>query len=129
MDAIDQDEASRLFDRRCRAWLAEDVEGYLDCFAEDVELTVPGRDPVVGRDTYERVVRQAYRWAAPVTFDVHHLAVAPGGAVLAEWTITVRRRDTEADVSWRGMSTCGLRDGRIEWWREHWDPAQLSQLQ
>ena len=126
MAAIDQDEASRLFHRRCRAWLAEDVEAYLDCFADDVRLAVPGRDPVVGREAYEQVVRRAYRWAAPVAFDVHHLAVGPDGAVLAEWTIRVRRRDTDADVSWRGMSACGLRDGRIEWWREHWDPTPLG---
>jgi len=123
---IDQDEASRLFDRRCEAWLAEDLDGYLECFAAGVELSVPGRDPIVGREAYEQVVRQAFRWASPVAFDVHHLAVTPDGAVLAEWAITVRRRDTGADVSWRGMSTCGLRNGQIEWWREHWDPAQLG---
>ncbi len=122
---IDQDEASRLFARRCTAWLAEDVEGYLDCFAEDVELTVPRRGPVVGREAYEQIVRTAYEWAAPVAFDVHHLAVTPDGEVLAEWSIVVRRRDNDAEVSWHGMSTCALRDGRIEWWREHWDPAQL----
>lgn len=125
MAVIDHDEAVRLFARRCAAWLAEDLEEYLDCFSDDVSLTVPGREPVVGRDAYEQVVRTAYQWAAPVAFDVHHLAVAPDCAILAEWSITVRRRDTDAEVTWRGMSTCGLRDGRIEWWREHWDPAQL----
>jgi uncharacterized protein (TIGR02246 family) len=124
---IGQAEASALFDRRCRAWSAEDVEGYLACFADDVVLSVPGRsEPIRGRATYERVVRTAFRWAAPVAFDVDHLAVTPGGTVLAEWTITVRPRDGGADVSWRGMSTCGLQDGRITWWREHWDPAQLG---
>ena len=28
-------------------------------------------------------------------------------------------------TAWRGMSACALRDGRIAWWREYWDPAQL----
>jgi uncharacterized protein (TIGR02246 family) len=123
---LDVQEAAARFDRRRQAWLAEDLEGYLDCFTDDVELTVPGRaEPVRGRERYERLVQVSFAWARPVAFDVHHLAVADD-AVLAEWSIAVERREDGVRVGWRGMSACGFRDGRIAWWREHWDPGQLS---
>lgn len=119
------EEVTALFDRRRSAWLAEDHDAYLACFADDVELVVPGQRPVRGRAEYAEVVRRAAAWARPLRFDVHHLAVAPDGAVLAEWTIAVARRDRAGVVEWRGMSVCGLEGDRIRWWREYWDPASL----
>lgn len=120
------DDIVALFDRRRAAWLAEDLEAYLDCFADDLELTVPGRDVVRGRAAYEAVVVRSTAWARPARFDLHHLAVTPGGEVLAEWTIAVERRDTGAEVTWRGMSACSLDGERIRHWREYWDPAALG---
>ena len=72
--------AVALFDRRRAAWLAEDVEGYLACFAADLVITVPGRagaDP--GPRPYERLVRRSFAWARPRSFDFHHVAVGPDG--------------------------------------------------
>ena len=37
------EEASVVFDRRRRAWLAGDVDGYLDRWVEDLVLETPGR--------------------------------------------------------------------------------------
>jgi ketosteroid isomerase-like protein len=124
---LSPDEASTFFERRRAAWLAADVEGYLDCFTEDLEITVPGRDePLRGRERYERLVRRSFAWASPESFEFHHLAVGPGATVLAEWSISTRRRDDGGITAWRGMSVCALRDGRIAWWREYWDPATLT---
>lgn len=123
---LDVEEAAAQFERRRRAWLAEDLDGYLDCFTDDVALDLPGRsEPIHGRDRYERLVQGSFAWARPRAFDVHHLAVADD-VVLAEWSIAVERREDGVGVGWRGMSACGFRDGRIAWWREHWDPAQLA---
>ena len=62
----------------------------------------------------------SFAWAAPVSFDVHHLAVdGANDVVFADWTIGARRRDDGVLVEWRGLSVCELRDGRISWWREH----------
>jgi uncharacterized protein (TIGR02246 family) len=117
-------DARRLFDRRRRAWLDEDVDGYLDCWVEDLVLETPGRE-VRGRAAYEAMVRSSLSWAKPRTFGVHHLAV-DGDVVLADWTITVERRADGEPVSWRGMSACELAGGRIVWWREYYqDPAAL----
>jgi len=118
-------EARALFDRRRRAWLAEDVGAYLDCWVDDLVLETPGRE-VRGRGDYEAMVRQSLSWAKPRAFEVHHLGV-DGDVMLADWTITVERRADGQAVRWRGMSACELRDGRIVWWREYYeDPVGLA---
>jgi uncharacterized protein (TIGR02246 family) len=124
MTLTDED-ARALFDRRRTAWLAGDVDAYLDCWIDDLVLETPGR-VIRGRADYEQMVRGSLGWAAPQSFVVHHLAV-DGDVVLADWTITVERRDDNQPVTWRGMSACELRDGRIVWWREYYqDPAALG---
>lgn len=109
--------AREVFARRVAAWLAEDVDAYMDCWHDDMVITLPS-GVVEGRARYRRLVEQGFRWAAPVAFDVHHLAV-DGDAVLSDWTIRARRRDDGVVVEWRGLSVCELRDGLITWWREH----------
>jgi limonene-1,2-epoxide hydrolase len=117
-----------LFQRRVAAWLAEDVDEYLDCWHDDMTITLPSRDgPIVGKDAYRRLVEGSFAWARPRSFDVHHLAT-DGDVVLADWTIRVERRDDGATIQWSGMSTCEVRDGRITWWREyhHRPPAPVA---
>jgi limonene-1,2-epoxide hydrolase len=112
------DEAKAIFDRRIAAWLAEDVDGYLACWHDDMQLTLPGGKVIEGIDAYRRMVEGSFAWAAPVSFDVHALA-GDGDRVLSDWTIRARRRDDGVIVEWRGLSICELRDGKITWWREH----------
>jgi ketosteroid isomerase-like protein len=117
-----------IFERRVRAWLAEDVDAYLACWHDNMSITVPGRDaPIVGVAAYREMVEQSFAWARPVSFAVHHLAV-DGDIVLAEWTIRVARRRDDVQFEWTGMSVCELRDGRITWWREYHraPPAPVS---
>jgi ketosteroid isomerase-like protein len=120
-------EATALFARRRDAWLAEDIDAYLACFAADLAITVPGRpDPIRGIEAYERLVRRSFAWARPRSFDFHHVAVGPEATVLAEWSISTERRADGVVAGWRGMSVCAIEDDRIAWWREYWDPAQLG---
>lgn len=120
------DEARAVFERRRAAWLAEDVDGYLDCWVDDLVLETPGREPVRGRVAYMEMVRQSFSWAKPRAFEFHHLAV-DGDVVFADWTISVERRADGGVVEWRGMSVAELRDGRIVWWREYYDdPTALA---
>lgn len=112
------DDARSVFARRVAAWLAEDVDAYLTCWHDDMELTLPGGKVVRGIDRYREMVERSFAWAAPVSFDVHALAV-DGDRVLADWTIRARRREDGVVVAWQGLSICELRDGRITWWREH----------
>jgi len=112
------DDARSVFARRVAAWLAEDVDAYLACWHDDMELTLPGGKVVRGVDRYRTLVERSFARAAPVSFDVHALAV-DGDRVLSDWTIRARRREDGVVVSWQGLSICELRDGRITWWREH----------
>jgi limonene-1,2-epoxide hydrolase len=128
MSALTVESARDLFDRRRRAWLAADAGAYLDLFAPDLEISMPGRaEPVRGRDTYAAIVARSFEWAAPESFDFHHLAVN-GDVVMAEWTISARRRSDRALFRWHGMSVARIDDdGRIAWWREYWDPREVAE--
>lgn len=120
-------EAAAFFEHRRLAWLAVDVEGYLAHFADDLEITVPGRtEPLRGIEAYGKLVRASFAWARPRSFEFHHLAVGEDDVVLAEWAISTERVEDGGVTAWRGMSACALREGQISWWREYWDPAQLA---
>jgi len=118
--------ARALFARRCDAWLREDMDAYLACWADDMTFGSPSHpQPLQGRAAYAALVRGSATAIRPVRFDVAHLAVQ-GDVVLAEWEIEAEHRATGARLCWRGMSAAGYRDGLIVWWREYWNPADLT---
>ena len=122
---LTRDEALALFERRRRAWLDEDVDGYLALWAEDMTFQSPVHvEPLRGRSAFAELVRRSLAFARPVRFDFSHLAVHER-FVLAEWTITVERRADGGETSWRGMSVADIREGLIHAWREYWNPADL----
>lgn len=106
-----------MFDRRVDAWLAADLDSYMDCWHDDMVIELPS-GVIEGATTYRRLVASGFEWATPESFDVHHFAMN-GPVVFADWTITARRRADDVVIAWRGLSVCELRDGRISWWREH----------
>lgn len=119
MNALTVEAARAVFDRRVDAWLAEDVDAYVACWHDDMRIEMP-TGTIEGAAKYRKLVEASFGWAAPVSFDVHRLAVDPRAAVVfADWTIRARRRDDDVVVEWRGLSVCELRDGKIVWWREH----------
>lgn len=108
-----------MFDRRIAAWLSEDVDAYVACWHDDMRIEMP-TGVIEGAARYRKLLVGSFAWAAPVSFDVHHLAVdGPNDIVFADWSIRARRRDDDVLVEWRGLSVCEIRDGRISWWREH----------
>ena len=120
-----RDEAVALFERRRDAWLAEDLDGYLAMFAEDVALVLPTGPPVRGRAQYDALVRRAAAATRPVRFDFHRIAT-DGPFVLAEWTIELAVRADGRRITYDGMSSCEVdASGRIVMWREYYDPAAL----
>lgn len=113
------EEARAVFTRRVEAWLAQDVDAYVDCWHDDMRIEMP-TGTIDGAAKYRKLVDASFAWAAPVSFDVHRLAIDPEASIVfADWTIRARRRADDVVVEWRGLSVCELRDGRIVWWREH----------
>jgi uncharacterized protein (TIGR02246 family) len=122
------EDASLYFQRRVDAWLREDLEAYLDCWAEDMTFASPlHAQPLRGKPAYAALVRASAQHTRPLRFDVFHLAVV-GDVVLAEWRIDVVHRPTGHEVGWDGMSRTRYRDGLIVEWREYWNPQQLAAL-
>ena len=112
-------EARAVFTRRVDAWLAQDVDAYVACWHDDMRIEMPS-GTIEGVAKYRRLVDASFAWAAPVSFDVHRLAIDPDESVVfADWTIRARRHEDDVVVEWRGLSVCELRDHRIVWWREH----------
>jgi uncharacterized protein (TIGR02246 family) len=121
-----RDEAVALFERRRRAWLAEDLDAYLALWADDMTFQSPAHaEPLRGRTAFRELVRRAYASARPVSFDFTHVAVA-GDVVLAEWRIAVEARDGGRRIEWWGMSVAEVRGGLIHVWREYWNPADMA---
>jgi ketosteroid isomerase-like protein len=126
------DGARAVFAKRVAAWLAEDLDGYMACWHDDLRIEMP-TGLVEGADRYRKLVAAGFGWAAPESFEVHELGFGDGASddrsvVFADWTIRARRRADDVLVEWRGLSVCELRDGRITWWREHHlaPPAPVS---
>jgi ketosteroid isomerase-like protein len=108
------------FMRRVDAWLAADLDAYMDCWADDMVIELPS-GVIDDKAKYRQLVKGGFSWAEPLSFVVHHLGfttTAPD-VVLADWTIRTRRREDDAVIEWRGLSVCELREGKISWWREH----------
>ena len=119
MNGLTIDEARAVFTRRVDAWLAQDVDAYVDCWHDDMRIEMPS-GTIDGAAKYRKLVDASFAWGTPVSFDVHRLAIDPEASIVfADWTIRVRRRADDVVVEWRGLSVCELRDGRIVWWREH----------
>jgi limonene-1,2-epoxide hydrolase len=106
-----------IFMRRVAAWLAADLDAYMECWDDGMVIELPS-GVIRDKTKYRKLVESGFAWAAPVSFDVHHLGF-DGDVVLADWTIRARRNEDGALVEWRGLSVCELRDGKIAWWREH----------
>jgi limonene-1,2-epoxide hydrolase len=121
-------QAVELFDRRCAAWLREDLDAYLAMWAEEMTFQSPVHPvPVRGRAAFAQLVRQSMQMMRPLVFDVHHLAVH-GNVILAEWTIAAEHRQSGQRVEWAGMSVAEVADGVITGWREYWNPADLAPM-
>ena len=119
MKPLTADEARAVFARRVDAWLAQDVDRYVGCWHDDMRIEMPS-GTIDGAAKYRKLVEASFGWAAPESFEVHHLAIdACTSIVFADWTIRARRREDDVVVEWRGLSVCELRDGKISWWREH----------
>ena len=118
-------QATELFDRRRRAWLASDLDTYLGLFSPKLRFQSPMHaEPLEGRDAFADLVRRSHEHVRPLSFDFDPIAVA-GDFVLAEWRVGIEDRTSGRQLVYPGMSSCAIDNGLIVWWREYWNPADL----
>ncbi len=110
-----------------------DVDGLLDCFAEDASYTDnfygPHRGEVALREMFERMFKEGrdYHWQMDTVVETPERAAA-------EWTFgyvvtDAVPRSAGRRIRFRGMSLFELTGGRILAYREHFDVgAALLQL-
>lgn len=114
-------EVARFFSVRERAWLAKDLDAYMDLWAEDVEFTTPDAGETIhGRDALRAFI--AANFAAPsvpASLSIDHYALE-GDVLLHEWTLTTQIEGRSEPHVLRGMAVCGFRDGRVAWWRDYY---------
>ncbi len=129
MGELKRAEIETLYERRRRLWLAGDARAYLELWADDLVVELPGHpEPICGKAPYAKFIENAFRGMRPISWEFHRLAI-DGDCVLSEWTLVGELRASGKVLTFRGMSTCRLADGLLQEWREYWDSALLrSQL-
>jgi len=110
-----------LVGRQARAWEAGDPEAIVADYAPDGELVSPG-----GRWRGHAALREAvaafFAGVSDVRVEVTRIVVeGEEGAV--EWTWSETSRATGTRTTMQDGIVFALRDGKITYWREYFDPA------
>jgi uncharacterized protein (TIGR02246 family) len=118
------DEARILVERQARAWEAADLDAIGVDFAEDGVLISPG-----GRWQGAAALRAAAEGFFAVAQDVRVVVtrvMVMGDEGAAEWTWSETRRATGTRHSADDAVIFQVRDGKILYWREYFDTAQMG---
>jgi uncharacterized protein (TIGR02246 family) len=107
--------------QRIRAWRDEDLEAIMAGYADDIVHVSPYGRRVGVADM--RAVNARYL-AEYTAFDVQlHRLVVEGDQAALEWTWSETRRADGLRHSADDAIVFALRDGKISYWREYFDPA------
>jgi uncharacterized protein (TIGR02246 family) len=115
------DEVHQLLLRRIRAWQAGDLDAIMAGYADDIVHISP-----YGRRVGVAEIRAANeRYLAEYTgFEVQlHRLVVEGDQGALEWTWSETRRADGLRRSADDAIVFVLRDGKISYWREYFDPT------
>jgi uncharacterized protein len=125
------DSGEEVVRRFAQAMVDRDVAAIVDCFADDVVIHVPGRNPLSGshRGKAEVMTRLFQAWEeafGSLQIRVHDVLVTEDHVVMLS-DRTAQREGTEVDM--RAASIYHCRDGKIvEAWLMEWDPYALDEF-
>lgn len=117
-------ELRQLVERQARAWESADLDAIAAAFAEDGVLISPG-----GRWQGAAAIRAAAQAFFAAARDVRvqvTRAFGAGDLGAAEWTWSETRIATGQRHSAEDAIIFVLRDGKIVYWREYFDTAQMG---
>jgi uncharacterized protein (TIGR02246 family) len=118
----DRGEVRALVERQARAWESGDLDTITADFAPGGVLVSPGGS-WRGREAIREAAERFFASVEGVKVEVTRV-ISDGDAGAVEWTWTERRADGEFTA--RDAIVFELRDGRIAYWREYFDPAELE---
>jgi uncharacterized protein len=109
-----------------------DLGGYLDLFSDDIDYEFPfapaGRPGhVIGRASLREYLEPIF--ARAVYEDLHDLTVYEtdvDGTIVAEMTMVLRFFEGDRVVSGRYIVVVHSADGRIDSYRDYWNPLAMS---
>jgi ketosteroid isomerase-like protein len=121
--------------RSIEAYVAGDVDAYVEFFAEDVEVfpdvSLPEAKPFRGREQFRRFVAEvAEGWEGSATADIQEIFSA-GERVIARADWGGKGRTSGIDLRSNLTSVCTFRDGkitRIEYFFNHAEALEAAGL-
>jgi ketosteroid isomerase-like protein len=119
----EQDGPMVMVERLLRATNAHDLEGLVDCFAEDYRNETPVHPSrgFTGQQQVRKNWEQIFSFVPDISARVVRQVVS-GDTVWSEWEMSGTRRDGSAHVM-RGVILFGVRDGRASWARFFLEPV------
>ena len=94
----------------------QDVEGYLEVSAPDIELVNPAtalEGPITGHDGIRRFFRELWTYSDASDFQVEAMWPVDENRVLAFFQLTTQGRKSEVETSVRLAGVYELEDGKI----------------
>jgi uncharacterized protein (TIGR02246 family) len=119
------DEVHALVTRQAQAWMSEDIESALADFAADCLFISPGGH-WQGHDQIREAARAFFANATGVRVTITRI-VFDGRVGAVEWTWQEVQRATGVRHQAEDAIIFELRDGKLVYWREYFDTAQMAQ--
>jgi ketosteroid isomerase-like protein len=125
-------ETADLFRAGLKCLTVGDLAGYLDLFSDDIDYEFPfapaGRPgQVIGRENLREYLEPIF--ARAVYEDLSNLTVYEtdvDGTIVAEMTMVLRFFEGNRVVSGRYVIVVHSADGRIDSYRDYWNPLAMS---
>jgi uncharacterized protein (TIGR02246 family) len=121
---MNMDEVRELVARQAQAWMQQDIGLALEDFAVDAVFISPG-GRWQGWDAIRRAAEGYFAVAAQVTVKIVRV-LYDGRYGAVEWTWEETQRSTGLRHAADDAIIFELRDGKIVYWREYFDTAQLA---
>ena len=126
---METQQMTALIRRFLAAWTAQEVEGVLDCYTEDLRYRDPNtRGEVTGRDAMGRYLTKLFQGWQMTWSEREHFELQGQQGVAFLWHATFRRPGGSLVVEADGMDLAVLRGERLVRNEVYFDRALLAPL-
>jgi uncharacterized protein (TIGR02246 family) len=123
---MDRTDAQQLAEQMASAWMQRDVPAIGSLFTDDGEFITP-KAAVRGRAAIEAAARKFFEQPLAVTVTISRVLV-DGSQGAVEWIWQETDTTTGTSRTMEDAIIFTVRDGKLAYWREYFDPAQTEKL-